>query len=61
MRFMMLIKSDASAEAGVMPSEERDRAELWERYVAGPESSDDPAAWKTELSRRLDARQRDPR
>ncbi len=26
---------------------------LWERYVAGPESSPDPAAWCTELNRPL--------
>ena len=34
--------------------------ELWERYVAGPESSDDPAQWRTELSRRLVARAETP-
>ena len=27
--------------------------DLWERYVAGPESSPDPAAWRTELNRPL--------
>ena len=27
--------------------------DLWERYVAGPESSSDPAEWKTELVRPL--------
>lgn len=27
--------------------------DLWECYVAGPESSDDPAAWRTELNRPL--------
>lgn len=27
--------------------------DLWESYVAGPESSPDPAAWRTELSRPL--------
>jgi effector-binding domain-containing protein len=27
--------------------------DLWERYVAGPESSLDPAAWRTELNRPL--------
>jgi len=26
---------------------------LWERYVAGPESSPDPATWRTELNRPL--------
>ena len=28
-------------------------ADLWERYLVGPESSPDPAAWRTELSRPL--------
>jgi effector-binding domain-containing protein len=27
--------------------------DLWECYVVGPESSPDPAAWRTELSRHL--------
>ena len=27
--------------------------DLWECYVAGPESSPDPAAWRTELNRPL--------
>ena len=27
--------------------------DLWERYVAGPESSPDPATWRTELNRPL--------
>jgi len=27
--------------------------DLWESYVAGPESSPDPAAWRTELNRPL--------
>jgi effector-binding domain-containing protein len=27
--------------------------DLWECYLAGPESSPDPAAWRTQLSRRL--------
>jgi effector-binding domain-containing protein len=27
--------------------------DLWERYLAGPESDPDPAAWRTELSRPL--------
>lgn len=26
---------------------------LWERYIAGPESSPDPATWRTELNRPL--------
>lgn len=28
--------------------------DLWERYVAGPESGPDPAAWRTELNRPLE-------
>jgi len=27
--------------------------DLWERYVAGPESNADPASWRTELNRPL--------
>jgi len=27
--------------------------DLWERYVAGPESNPDPATWRTELNRPL--------
>jgi effector-binding domain-containing protein len=27
--------------------------DLWESYVAGPESSPDPATWRTELNRPL--------
>src|SRR4029453_1200562 len=27
--------------------------DLWEVYLAGPESSDDPAMWRTQLSRPL--------
>jgi len=42
----------------------RPAADLWERYVVGPETSADPADWRTELnrpllghpSRRVDAR-----
>jgi len=29
------------------------RADLWECYVAGPESSPDPSKWRTELHRPL--------
>ena len=29
------------------------KGDLWECYVAGPESSSDPATWKTELNRPL--------
>ena len=31
------------------------RQDLWECYVNGPESSADPADWRTELNRPLDA------
>ena len=31
----------------------RPAVDLWERYVVGPESSTDPATWRTELSRPL--------
>ena len=30
-------------------------ADLWERYLIGPESGTDPAAWRTELTRPLRA------
>lgn len=33
---------------GFAPAED-----LWERYLAGPEASDDPADWRTELNRPL--------
>lgn len=33
------------------------RPDLWETYVAGPESSPDPANWRTELNRPLEAAQ----
>jgi effector-binding domain-containing protein len=36
------------ASQGLKPAED-----LWECYVAGPESSPDPSAWRTELSRPL--------
>ncbi len=29
------------------------RGDLWERYVVGPESNPDPAAWRTERNRPL--------
>jgi hypothetical protein len=29
------------------------RADLWERYLVGPETSDNPADWQTELNRPL--------
>ena len=32
------------------------REDLWERYLVGPETTDDPADWKTELNRPLAAR-----
>lgn len=30
--------------------------DLWERYVTGPESGDDPSTWRTELNRPLAGR-----
>lgn len=36
------------AAAGLAP-----RPDVWERYVAGPESSPDPATWRTELNHPL--------
>ncbi|MCI0434614.1 MAG: GyrI-like domain-containing protein [Gemmatimonadetes bacterium] len=36
------------AREGLAPGET-----LWERYLAGPESDPDPAAWRTELNRPL--------
>lgn len=38
------------ASAGHTPA-----ADLWERYLVGPESSADPASWRTELNRPLAA------
>ncbi len=29
------------------------RADLWERYLVGPEATSDPAGWRTELNRPL--------
>lgn len=34
-------------------------ADLWEVDVAGPESSPDPATWRTELNQPLTARSRE--
>lgn len=39
---------DWIAASGHTPAED-----LWERYAAGPESSPDPATWRTELIRPL--------
>ena len=33
----------------------RTRPDLWERYVTGPESSADPATWRTELNQPLES------
>lgn len=40
-------------DAWVAAHGHKPRKDLWERYVAGPESSADPAAWRTELNRPL--------
>ena len=46
---------DAWAEFGAWITAEghTQAPNLWERYVAGPESSPDPADWRTELNRPL--------
>ena len=31
----------------------RSAEDLWERYTVGPESTPDPATWRTELSRQI--------
>lgn len=43
----------AELEAWIAAEGHTPRPDLWERYVAGPESSPDPAAWRTELNRPL--------
>jgi hypothetical protein len=43
-----MIEPPRIAAAGHEPGQD-----LWECYVAGPESSPDPASWRTELSRPL--------
>jgi effector-binding domain-containing protein len=40
-------------EAWIAESGHTSAADLWERYVVGPESSPDPANWRTELNRPL--------
>jgi len=40
-------------EAWIAAAEHTPAPDLWERYVAGPESSADPSQWRTELSRPL--------
>ena len=44
---------DAWRELGAWISEQgyRQGPHLWERYIAGPESSPDPTQWRTELNR----------
>jgi len=39
--------------AWVADNEHTPAADLWERYIAGPESNPDPATWCTELNRPL--------
>jgi effector-binding domain-containing protein len=43
----------AEFNAWVKANGYRPAPDLWECYLAGPESSPDPAAWRTELSRPL--------
>ncbi len=40
-------------DAWIRANEHKPAPDLWEVYVAGPESSADPATWRTELSRPL--------
>jgi len=40
-------------QAWIQASGQEPRADLWEVYAAGPESSPDPAQWRTELNRPL--------
>jgi effector-binding domain-containing protein len=40
-------------EAWISTAGHRPAPDLWECYVAGPESSPDPAQWRTELNRPL--------
>ena len=43
----------AELDAWVAAQGYSSRPDLWECYVAGPESSPDPATWRTELNRPL--------
>lgn len=43
----------AELDAWVAAQGHSSRPDLWECYVAGPESSPDPATWRTELNRPL--------
>lgn len=36
-----------------LPQDHTTAQDLWERYLTGPESSDDPTSWRTELNRPL--------
>lgn len=40
-------------DAWIRESGHETAADLWERYVVGPESSQTPGEWRTELNRRL--------
>jgi effector-binding domain-containing protein len=41
-------------ETWIKANGHKSAADLWEIYVAGPESSPDPTEWRTELNRPLD-------
>jgi effector-binding domain-containing protein len=41
-------------EAWIAAEGRQTAADLWECYIAGPESSSDPADWRTELNWPLD-------
>lgn len=47
------LKMDPEIVDWIEANGHRPAPDLWERYVAGPESSPDPAAWRTELNRPL--------
>jgi effector-binding domain-containing protein len=40
-------------DAWIVTNDHTPAPDLWECYLAGPESNSDPAAWRTELSRAL--------
>lgn len=48
-----LSRAWAEMDAWVRESGRTPRPDLWERYLRGPESGDDPWLWETELNRPL--------
>lgn len=43
----------AELDAWISAAGHAPAADLWERYIAGPDASPDPASWRTELNRPL--------